>query len=562
MPAKKSIRRIGRRGDASTFRPPLPGSLMAGGPSAWQPRKPAIGSWSRPGVAEPPPNAPGRGPAGDGRSGDRRARRDFLPPSLSEDASAGTWRRNGGLGNLFSSRRPRGGMASRSVLPVIRDRARRAALLAAGCSAPAQIGDLPSISTFSPERVAFDDVAPLPSLAPARVRRERLRPRPRRRPRPHRGPRRHGLRLRPVHGDGPPPPRRQRRRPGRDGRPVLEGYPRVHGLALGNGTLYFATPTTVYAAPLGAGRHARDAAGRSRTGLPSGGNHQAPGSASAPTAGSTSRSGRPATRARRRAPSGRRCPCSRTGRDASSPAACGTRWASTGSPSPANSTARTRASTSAATTCPPRRSTGSGTAATTAGRTSTASPWSRPAHAFDPPGTTKEAFAPTTEPPCSTSRPTPRRSSSGSTTGRAFPAEYRGDAFVTLHGSWNRNPPNGYRVARLRFSAAGEPVGYDDFLTGFLYDGNKVFGRPAGLAVLPRPRAPGRRRLQRGRLPGRVRAPVMTASARRAALGTGPHRGPPGPGRPSGTRPSPALLRVVRAVAAARHRSEDRPGGP
>jgi glucose/arabinose dehydrogenase len=58
-------------------------------------------------------------------------------------------------------------------------------------------------------------------------------------------------------------------------------------------------------------------------------------------------------------------------------------------------------------------------------------------------------------------------------------------AFLTLHGSWNRNPPNGYRVSRLRFSAAGEPVGYEDFLTGFLYDGTKVFGRPAGLAVLP-----------------------------------------------------------------------------
>ena len=69
--------------------------------------------------------------------------------------------------------------------------------------------------------------------------------------------------------------------------------------------------------------------------------------------------------------------------------------------------------------------------------------------------------------------------------GAAFPAGYRGDAFVTLHGSWNRDPPNGYAVARLRFDDVGRPEGYEEFLTGFYFDGNRVFGRPAGLAVLP-----------------------------------------------------------------------------
>ena len=33
-----------------------------------------------------------------------------------------------------------------------------------------------------------------------------------------------------------------------------------------------------------------------------------------------------------------------------------------------------------------------------------------------------------------------------------FPPEYRGDAFVTLHGSWNRAQRTGYKVVRLRFS--------------------------------------------------------------------------------------------------------------
>jgi hypothetical protein len=32
-----------------------------------------------------------------------------------------------------------------------------------------------------------------------------------------------------------------------------------------------------------------------------------------------------------------------------------------------------------------------------------------------------------------------------------LPAEYRGDAFATMHGSWNRNPPSGYEIVRIRF---------------------------------------------------------------------------------------------------------------
>ena len=66
-----------------------------------------------------------------------------------------------------------------------------------------------------------------------------------------------------------------------------------------------------------------------------------------------------------------------------------------------------------------------------------------------------------------------------------FPAAYRGDAFVALHGSWNRVPPAGYSVARIRFQD-GKPVRMEEFLTGFLtQDGAAHFGRPAGLAVAP-----------------------------------------------------------------------------
>jgi hypothetical protein len=65
----------------------------------------------------------------------------------------------------------------------------------------------------------------------------------------------------------------------------------------------------------------------------------------------------------------------------------------------------------------------------------------------------------------------------------AFPSEYRGDAFVALHGSWNRNSRTGYKVVRARLKD-GIPTGeYDDFLTGFVVDNRSVWGRPVGVAV-------------------------------------------------------------------------------
>ena len=67
-----------------------------------------------------------------------------------------------------------------------------------------------------------------------------------------------------------------------------------------------------------------------------------------------------------------------------------------------------------------------------------------------------------------------------------FPADYRGDAFVALHGSWNAAAPRGYFVARVPFKD-GRPQGYyETFLTGFWSGGEdpaEVWGRPAGLAI-------------------------------------------------------------------------------
>ncbi len=67
--------------------------------------------------------------------------------------------------------------------------------------------------------------------------------------------------------------------------------------------------------------------------------------------------------------------------------------------------------------------------------------------------------------------------------GDAFPAEYRGDAFVAFHGSWNRAKRTGYKVVRLLMKD-GKPTGaYEDFLMGFVASDESVWGRPVDVAV-------------------------------------------------------------------------------
>jgi len=68
-------------------------------------------------------------------------------------------------------------------------------------------------------------------------------------------------------------------------------------------------------------------------------------------------------------------------------------------------------------------------------------------------------------------------------TGGSFPSEYNGDAFVTMRGSWNRNPASGYEIVRVRF-ADGKPQKFEPFVSGFLTDGGKThIARPVGLAM-------------------------------------------------------------------------------
>lgn len=65
----------------------------------------------------------------------------------------------------------------------------------------------------------------------------------------------------------------------------------------------------------------------------------------------------------------------------------------------------------------------------------------------------------------------------------AFPPQYHGDAFVALHGSWNRSTRTGYKLVRIPLNN-GVPTGrYDDFLTGFVTSDRNVWGRPVGVTM-------------------------------------------------------------------------------
>ena len=58
--------------------------------------------------------------------------------------------------------------------------------------------------------------------------------------------------------------------------------------------------------------------------------------------------------------------------------------------------------------------------------------------------------------------------------------------FVGEHGSWNRNPPVGYKVVFVPFRdgrPAGEPI---DFASGFRGDDGRTRGRPVGVTLDPR----------------------------------------------------------------------------
>ncbi|WP_370551359.1 sorbosone dehydrogenase family protein [Glaciimonas sp. PAMC28666] len=74
-------------------------------------------------------------------------------------------------------------------------------------------------------------------------------------------------------------------------------------------------------------------------------------------------------------------------------------------------------------------------------------------------------------------------------TGKQFPADYRNNAFIAEHGSWNRGKKIGYRVMRVVFDSQGHAVKQEPFVEGWLQTDNSgkevVWGRPVDVLGLP-----------------------------------------------------------------------------
>jgi len=59
-------------------------------------------------------------------------------------------------------------------------------------------------------------------------------------------------------------------------------------------------------------------------------------------------------------------------------------------------------------------------------------------------------------------------------------AFYKNDLLVSMHGSWNRTAPTGYKIVRFKFDDKGKYLGTEDFISGWLVNGGAL-GRPVDL---------------------------------------------------------------------------------
>jgi glucose/arabinose dehydrogenase len=71
--------------------------------------------------------------------------------------------------------------------------------------------------------------------------------------------------------------------------------------------------------------------------------------------------------------------------------------------------------------------------------------------------------------------------------GKQFPANYYGGAFVAEHGSWNRASRAGYQIAFVAFKDGQPSADPVPFMTGLVPDpkGDLVYGRPVGVTTAP-----------------------------------------------------------------------------
>lgn len=70
-------------------------------------------------------------------------------------------------------------------------------------------------------------------------------------------------------------------------------------------------------------------------------------------------------------------------------------------------------------------------------------------------------------------------------TGNMFPSDYKNQAFIAEHGSWNRDKRIGYRVSLVKVENNTKATSYETFASGWLDDETqKVWGRPVDVLVL------------------------------------------------------------------------------
>lgn len=72
-------------------------------------------------------------------------------------------------------------------------------------------------------------------------------------------------------------------------------------------------------------------------------------------------------------------------------------------------------------------------------------------------------------------------------TGKQFPSEYQGGAFLAFHGSWNRSMRVGQSIAFIPFKNGNPNGDIREVLKGWMLapDKREVWGRPVGLLQLP-----------------------------------------------------------------------------
>jgi glucose/arabinose dehydrogenase len=104
----------------------------------------------------------------------------------------------------------------------------------------------------------------------------------------------------------------------------------------------------------------------------------------------------------------------------------------------------------------------------------------------DPDDMTRQEFCAGTEPPVLTYQGHAAPMQMVYYTANAFPPDYQNNAFVTMRGSWNRNPPVGYEVVRIRFDRQGNPTAIAPFVGNWLLEGGRAhFGRLMGITMTP-----------------------------------------------------------------------------